>query len=233
MSTDRQLIAMHGWCGDSRSWDPWLPLWRSRGWRCSCGERGYGALAAHQPGWADAPGLKVVIAHSLGPHLLPPAVLQAADALVLLTSFARFVPAGHKGKRVQAALAAMATQLRGENPGAMLQAFLEQVAAPAAPELLQASPAREPLDSRGLERLHSDLTLIAQARGLPDGFPTEARVLLVQAGNDQIVHPLARQELESSLPSADVLTLAGAGHGLIGTATVAMVNGWIDGLSAR
>jgi pimeloyl-ACP methyl ester carboxylesterase len=58
-------------------------------------------------------------------------------------------------------------------------------------------------------------------------------VLLVQAGNDQIVHPLARQELESSLPSADVLTLAGAGHGLIGTATVAMVNGWIDGLSAR
>lgn len=233
MSTDRQLIAMHGWCGDSRSWDPWLPLWRSRGWRCSCGERGYGALAAHQPGWAAAPGLKVVIAHSLGPHLLPPAVLQAADALVLLTSFGRFVPAGRQGKRVQAALGAMATQLRGDDPGAMVQAFLQQVAAPAAPELLQASPAREPLDAKGLERLHSDLALIAQAQGLPDGFPTEARVLLVQAGNDQIVHPLARQELENTLPRADVLTMAGAGHGLIGTATVAMVNGWIEGLSAR
>jgi pimeloyl-[acyl-carrier protein] methyl ester esterase len=127
----------------------------------------------------------------------------------------------------------MATQLRGDNPGAMLQTFLQQVAAPAAPELLQASPAREPLDARGLERLHGDLTLIAQARGLPDGFPTEARVLLVQAGNDQIVHPLARQALERTLPSADVLTLAGAGHGLIGTATVAMVNDWIEGLSAR
>ncbi|NDC34887.1 MAG: alpha/beta hydrolase [Synechococcaceae bacterium WB9_2_112] len=233
MTSERQLIAMHGWCGDSRSWDPWLPLWQSRGWRCSCGERGYGGLDAHQPGWSDVPGLKVVIAHSLGPHLLPASVLQAADALVLLTSFGRFVPAGREGKRVQAALAAMATQLRGPDPGAMLQAFLQQVAAPAAPELLQASPAREPLAPQGLDQLHSDLALIAGAQGLPDGFPSQAQVLLVQAGNDQIVHPTARRELEDTLPQADVLTLAGAGHGLIGTATVAMVNAWIEGLSAR
>ena len=123
MTSERQLIAMHGWCGDSRSWDPWLPLWQSRGWRCSCGERGYGGLDAHQPGWSDVPGLKVVIAHSLGPHLLPASVLQAADALVLLTSFGRFVPAGREGKRVQAALAAMATQLRGPIPAPCCRPF--------------------------------------------------------------------------------------------------------------
>ena len=81
--------------------------------------------------------------------------------------------------------------------------------------------------------MHSDLALIAGAQGLPDGFPSQAQVLLVQAGNDQIVHPTARRELEDTLPQADVLTLAGAGHGLIGTATVAMVNAWIEGLSAR
>jgi len=225
-----QLIAMHGWCGDRRSWDPWLPLWRQRGWSCCCGERGYGNLPPLQPGWSDAPGLKVVIAHSLGPHLLMPDVLAAADALVLLTSFGRFVPSGQAGRGVSTALAAMDAQLAGQDPQPMLETFLQRVAAPAASELLQATPAREPLPPEGLQRLRDDLALISQCNGLPAGFPREARVLLVQAGCDQIVVAKARLALEAALPAADVVRFSNAGHGLLGTPVVTMAGAWLDAL---
>jgi pimeloyl-[acyl-carrier protein] methyl ester esterase len=230
MSNTVQLIAMHGWCGDSRSWDPWLPIWQSQGWRCSCGERGYGHRAAVEPRWNDGPGIRVVIAHSLGPHLLPAAVLQQADAVVLLTSFAQFVPAGRDGRSLRAALDGMARELSGPDPGAMLQSFLQQVAAPAPPGLLQATPAAEPLCATGLQQLQEDLDLLARTEGLPEGFPSQAAILLVQAGADRIVAPQARLALEHALPSADVLTLRGAGHGLLGTPVVAMVMAWLKQL---
>lgn len=231
-SSSLQLIAMHGWCGDSRSWDPWLAGWRQQGWSWCCGERGYGDLPPRQPRWSEDAGFKVVIAHSLGPHLLEPEVLAAADAVVLLTSFARFVPAGRHGRSVTAALSGMAAQLKGPEPERMLNAFLEQVAAPASAELLQTTPASQSLPPAGLERLQQDLALIAQTAALPGGFPTGARVLLLQAGSDQIVVPAARQELQELLPKADVLIFSEAGHGLIGTPTVAMVNAWIAQLQA-
>ena len=232
MSNTVQLIAMHGWCGDSRSWDPWLPIWQGRGWRCSCGDRGYGQRAALEASWTDGPGPRVVIAHSLGPHLLPAAVLQQADALVLLTSFAQFVPPGRDGRNLRAALGGMARALSGPDPGAMLQAFLQQVAAPSPPGLLQATPAAEPLSATGLRQLQADLDLLARTAGLPEGFPSRAAVLLVQAGADRIVAPQARLALEHALPDADVLTLRGAGHGLLGTPVVAMVMAWLEQLQA-
>jgi len=229
--TSLQLIAMHGWCGDSRGWDPWLSLWQQRGWQWCCGERGYGSRPPLQPDWPTAGrGRRVVIAHSLGPHLLPQAVLAAADAVVLLTSFGRFVPEGRAGRPVRSALAGMAEQLTGPEPGAMLQSFLQQVAAPASAEALPATPAAEPLSPKGLTRLSQDLELIGQCAGLPPGFPPGARVLLLQAGADQIVVPEARRLLEQALPMADVLTLASAGHGLIGTPTLALVTAWMEGL---
>ena len=230
MSNGLQLIAMHGWCGDRRSWDPWLPIWQARGWGYSCGERGYGNNAVFEPSWPGGSGPRVVIAHSLGPHLLPGAVLQQADALVLLTSFGRFVPPGRDGRSLRSALEGMATALAGPNPGAMLQTFLQQVAAPAPPALLQASPAAEPLTEAGLRQLQQDLDLLSQTEALPAAFPKHASILLVQAGADNIVAPEARQALEEELPGADVLTLREAGHGLLGTPVQAMVMAWLEQL---
>lgn len=230
MTSALQLIAMHGWCGDSRSWESWQPLWQQRGWRWRCGERGYGDRPAHAPVWDEGDGLKLVLAHSLGPHLLAAEVLAAADAVVLLTSFGRFVPEGRGGRPLQAALAGMARELAGPDPGAMLQTFLQQVAAPDSGERLQPSPGREPLSASGRQRLQQDLERIVHSQGLPQGFPTGARVLLLQAGRDQIVAPETRRDLEQRLPQADVVHFAGAGHGLIGTPTMAMVTAWIEGL---
>ena len=224
------LLAMHGWCGDPSNWDPWHPHWQTRGWQWSCANQGYGPSPIQQPHWPEGEGLKVLIAHSLGPHLVPAAVLRQAQAVVLLTSFGRFVPEGREGRRLEVALQGMAEQLAGPDPQAMLQAFLERVCAPEAVERLQHTPANQPLSAPALERLRRDLALLTGTSGLPAGFPEDARVLLVQAGRDQIVAPAARHSLEEALPQADVLTLATAGHALLGTPVITLVNAWLEAL---
>jgi pimeloyl-[acyl-carrier protein] methyl ester esterase len=225
-----QLIAMHGWAGDAQGWEPFQSAWSARGWAWQCGERGYGGQAPRPVLWQSNHEMKLVIAHSLGPHLLPAAVLAQADAVVLLASFGAFVPGGASGRRLRSAMAAMAKQLTSAEASTMLQTFMERAAAPQPTSLLPPGITSAPLDASGRKRLGKDLTLLAATTGLPPGFPVQARVLIVEGDEDQIVNPQARQQLRSLLPAADTLVLAGVGHCLISPALVPTVCGWIEGL---
>jgi len=225
-----QLIAMHGWAGDAQGWEPFQSAWSARGWTWQCGERGYGGQAPRPVAWQSGQGLKLVIAHSLGPHLLPASVLAQADAVLLLASFGRFVPEGPGGRRLRSAVAAMASQLAGPEANTMLQTFMERAAAPQPASLLLPGIAAAPIAASGRQRLAEDLNLLAATAGLPPGFPLQARVLIVEGGEDQIVNPQARHQLRNLLPAADNLVLAGVGHCLLSPALVPTVCGWIEGL---
>ena len=223
------LIAMHGWGGDHRSWAPWDAAAAERGWRLSCGERGYGRLTPRLPSWGGA-GERVVLVHSLGLHLLPAELLEQATALVLLASFGRFVPQGRPGRRLQQALQGMAAQLEAGDAEAeaMLRQFLTEAAAPAPPEWLPHGPLEDGLSAEGRQRLHDDLALLGRTDGLPDGFPGSARVLIVEAAEDRIVAPESRALLRSALPQAEVLTLEGVGHSLLSPTLIPAVLHWIE-----
>ncbi|MEA5443869.1 alpha/beta fold hydrolase [Cyanobium gracile] len=236
---DLQVIAMHGWAGDGANWTPWREVCGPLGWRWSCGERGYGSRTPFSPAWEGA-GRRVVIGHSMGPHLLDPAVLAGANAVVLLAGFGRFVPPGAEGRRVRAALAAMAAQL-AEGPSdaetalrtqTLLRRFLVEAASPDPAELLPPGPADQPVGAEGRERLRHDLALLERSEGLPAGFPTDARVLIVEAEADHIVGPQARALLRQALPQADVVSLPGAGHCLLRSPVMAPVLEWLQGLGA-
>lgn len=227
-----QVIAMHGWAGDSQGWEPFQAAWQRRDWDWQCGDRGYGQRPPEAVAWHQNAGLKVVIAHSLGPHLVPPAVLEQADAVVLLASFGRFVPEGPAARRLRTAMTAMADQLTSAEAGAaMLQTFLERAAAPQPTSLLPPGITANPLGAAGRQRLKEDLALLAATAGLPPTFPRHARVLIVEGGADQIVVPEARALLRDALPAADCLTLAGVGHCLLSPALMPLVCGWIEALA--
>jgi pimeloyl-[acyl-carrier protein] methyl ester esterase len=183
-----QLIAMHGWAGDSHGWAPWRQACQARDWSWQSGDRGYGYLDQVEPHWNEAPPSasqrRVVIAHSMGAHLLPAEVLAQADAVVLLASFGRFIPEGKAGKRLRMAVEAMAEQLRSDRAETMLGNVLAQAAAPANPALLAPTPFDAGLSAIGRQRLSHDLDALSHTCGLPDGFPQQARVLLVEAGDD-------------------------------------------------
>lgn len=225
---------MHGWSGEGRHWDPWRAAIAPTGWSWQSGERGYGSAEPHTPTWQQA-GRRVVIAHSMGPHLLSETVLAAADAVVLLASFGRFVPPGPSGRRLRSALTAMAAQLQDpEAARAMLQRFLREAAAPQPAKRLPAGPADGPLGAIQRQRLRDDLELLGQTAGLPSGFPPDIPVLVVEAAQDRIVLPEARQllrrDLEAQRSRTDWLTLENAGHSLLQSALVARVMDWLQTL---
>jgi pimeloyl-[acyl-carrier protein] methyl ester esterase len=230
-----EVIAMHGWAGDGSGWAPWQTATAPLGWRWRCGERGYGGLPPVIPHWGAA-GTRVVIGHSLGPHLLPAGLLAAAELVVLLAGFGRFLPPGRQARRLRSALEGMAARLQegpteaeaAERTQALLRSFLAEAAQPDPEALLPPGPADHPVAAVGRERLRRDLQLLERSTGLPTGFPEAAKVLIVEAAADRIVVPAARLLLREALPGATVLTLPGAGHCLLRAEVIPTVLSWIQ-----
>jgi pimeloyl-[acyl-carrier protein] methyl ester esterase len=227
-SLQTHLIALHGWAGDSRSWHPWAALAEARGWRFSAAERGYGSLQPQQQPWDPQATRRVVIGHSMGPHLLPAALWEQATDAVLLASFAAFTPPGREGRATQAALRAMAARLERGEATALLREFFREAAAPQPPGALPPGPLEQGIGAEGLQRLIEDLQQLGHTAGLPQGYPSGARALIVEAADDRIVHPRSRAALREALPAAEVWTLPGAGHCLLDPELPARVLGWID-----
>ena len=248
-----QLIAMHGWAGDGGHWQAWQPAAASRGWGLQLGERGYGQRPAVLPPWPWH-GRKGLICHSLGLHLVPPEVLAASEAVVLLASFGRFVPPGAAGRPLRIALAGMAAELQQSGDELtdslraqqLLQRFLSKVLGPGAGAGVQAGvqaglgpppgpppgPAAQPIGAAGRDRLRCDLELLGRLTALPASFPRQVPVLLLEAADDPIVHPAARDRLRQELPQAQVKLLAGLGHAMGDPALIPLVFDWLqDGLT--
>jgi pimeloyl-[acyl-carrier protein] methyl ester esterase len=219
------LIAMHGWAGDQRAWEPWRQAAASRGWNLHTGERGYGRQRPHAPRWPGEGG--AVLVHSLGLHLLPAELWSQARAVVLLASFGAFVPPGPGGRRTRAALEAMANRIRQGELAPLLDEFLARAAAPARLDQLPAGVAQEGSDPAGVARLLEDLALLGRCDGLPEAFPHAVPVLIVEAGADRIVGPEARALLRERLPQAEVLHFEGAGHCLLQAPLPTELRRWI------
>jgi len=226
-----QLLALHGWAGDQRCWQPWGAQAQRRGWSLVAAERGYGQLPPSQPGWDPRVQRRIVLGHSLGPHLLAPSLWESATGAVLLASFAAFVPEGRAGRPVRTALRGMAAQLNGGQAEAMLEQFMQRVAAPFPREQLPNGPLEQGIGPEGLQRLQADLELLDATAGLPQGWPEQLPVLIVEAEDDAIVAAASRERLKQLLPHASVWTLPRAGHGLLGSnLSTAVLEFLADGL---
>jgi pimeloyl-[acyl-carrier protein] methyl ester esterase len=225
-----QVIAMHGWAGDSRGWEPFAAAAACRGWRFTMPDRGYGPPSPRSVTWDPQASRRVVIGHSLGPHLLPPGLLEQADALVLLASFGRFVPPGREGRRLQTALAGMAEALQSPGAEAMLRMFLAEAAAPAPFQSLPHTILDAPLSAHGRQQLLADLALLEHCQQLPDALASHLPCLIVEAGADRIVAPQAREQLRRERPLATLIQYPDAGHCLLNTPVLPDVITWIASL---
>jgi pimeloyl-[acyl-carrier protein] methyl ester esterase len=225
-----QLLAAHGWGSDQRCWDGFGTACGERGWKLQCQERGYGRYAAASPSWQTS-GKRALLLNSLGTHLIAPELLAEAEAVVLLASFGRFVPLGAEGEQLRQVLRSMRQRLlRGDIQGLFAE-FRPMVAAPQPLELLPPGVEDGELPARGLQLLIQDLKLLEKLKGLPAAFPVGVPVLIVEGEADGVVHPLSRIALKQQLPSADLLSLTGVGHGLLVANLVPQVLDWLEGLN--
>ena len=234
----KQVIAMHGWSGDSHSWVSWIRHFNHHHWSWQSGERGYGKRQEHMPFWQDDQEpterqRRVVIAHSLGPHLLPDAVLAHATDVVLLASFSRFVPQGAKGRALKTGLKGMRRCLGSDAEAEMLTNFLRRAAAPSPADGLPRGPIHEGLSPEGRQRLTDDLDQLIASAELPPGLQASSRVLVVEAEQDAIVVPAARQELRDAIQTrlqhpAEHWLMPGSGHALLVPDLLMRIQRWLD-----
>ena len=234
----KQVIAMHGWSGDSHSWVSWIRHFNHHHWSWQSGERGYGKRQEHMPFWQDDQEpterqRRVVIAHSLGPHLLPDAVLAHATDVVLLASFSRFVPQGAKGRALKTGLKGMRRCLGSDAEAEMLTNFLRRAAAPSPADGLPRGPINEGLSPEGRQRLTDDLDQLIASAELPPGLQASSRVLVVEAEQDAIVVPAARQELRDAVQTrlqhpAEHWFMPGSGHALLVPDLLMRIQRWLD-----
>lgn len=239
----KQVIAMHGWSGDSTAWAPWERHFRQRGWLWQSGERGYGSRRVCNPSWVDptsgettstrTPSRRVVIAHSLGPHLLSPAVLCQATDLVLLASFGRFVPKGPEGRALRTGLRGMQKAIGSPDEDTMLKTFLKRAAQPADIGGLPPGPVQLGLSKQGRTTLNEDLQHLIGTFDLPEGLPKTARVLVVDGAEDAIVAPAASREHFQALTrhleqAPEQWQLSGVGHALLVPNLLVRVQHWLD-----
>ena len=227
-----QILAMHGWAGHAGSWAHWHQRFKEGGSRFTSADRGYGGQAPVSPAWISGPEQKVLIAHSLGPHLLPAPVLAQADAVVLLGSFSTFVPNGRAGRAVAAALRGMQAALDSEQELVMLERFLDKAASPHSRSALPPAPLLKGLTPLGRQRLEQDLELLAQCRTLPAGWPETVPVLVVQGERDAVVHTASAQQLIEDLGHQPLSLHRDPdwGHALITPPVLSLVQRWLEAL---
>ena len=227
-----QILAMHGWAGHAGSWSHWSQHFEAGGSTWTSANRGYGGEAPVAPVWSTGPERKVLVAHSLGLHLLPEPVLAQADAVALLGSFSAFVPHGRAGRAVAAALKGMQAALGTDEELTMLERFLDKAASPHARSALPPAPLLQGLTSLGRQRLQQDLELLARCQSLPTGWPEAVPVLVVQGEQDAVVHAASAQQLIDDL-GAQPLTLhrdPNWGHALITPTVLSVVQQWLGAL---
>lgn len=196
------IIAYHGWGYDSSCWQAWAAAIAPAGARFQAFDRGYFG-AAHTPQFAPAATTKIILAHSYGLHLCPPAQLAQADILILLSSFLTFHPAADRAQqRSQQILAQMALQFAAQ-PERVLRSFREKCADPIA-----AVPAFD----RAL--LSADLQRLGTSAIDPDRLTPIPQVLILHGAGDRIVAPAQGKRLHERLPHSRYCSVPNAGHAL-------------------
>lgn len=233
----KEVIAMHGWSGDSNTWNLWAQDFKRNGWHWKSGERGYGDLPPFFPAWnqeiyKSKNHRRVFIGHSLGPHLIDKKILSNATDVVMLASFSQFIPKGAKNRTLQKALNGMQKLIGTNEEAKMLRTFLEKACEPISSSEVISGPIEKGLSIEGRKKLKADLQLLIKTEGLPLGFPKEARVLVVEDKQDCIVLPASRASLLQALnqhignePTHWILN--GSGHALLEPSLIQRVQQWL------
>ncbi len=223
-----ELILQHGWGFDSRIWNCWHQRLDSMVSGISTrstaeltvhyGERGYYGSKPNTPKFQHRDSAKVIVAHSLGLHLLDEVLLSQADIVVLLSSFLTFHPEDQLSqKRSKRVVSHMRDKLSAA-PYAVLDEFLKlcyshESGTSAIPLPLLTVPKG---DRVSVDSLKYDLDLLDRSDRLSEigRIKKTAFVYLIHGTSDRVVSPDKSIEISTIIPRAQLLLLEQASHAL-------------------
>lgn len=204
-----EVILQHGWAFADSMWGDWLPQLSALGVRSLVAERGYFAAPPLTPEFSSNASYKVVVAHSLGLHMLSASVVQQADLIVLCGSFLHFHPQQpEQNKRSKRVINAMIGKMQSA-PDMVLADFAHNCYQPEAKSM----PVIPPATGADSELLLRDLHLLNEHR-LDAGLMSGKKLLILQGTQDIIVPLAASAALQDALPGSQRFVFAQTGHAL-------------------
>ena len=193
------VVAQHGWGFGAWCWDRWRDVLPAN-FALHCPDRGYFGSAVEVEARP-----RIVLAHSLGLHLLSPQLCAAAELIVVMSGFRSFhSPCARQARRSRRTVEQMLARLERE-PAALLADFYARCGVP--------------LDSRwtgiiDADGLRRDLQLLQESVLELSAMPTAAQVLILHGSRDRVVPVERAEELRELLPNSALAIVAEAGHAL-------------------
>ncbi len=233
----KEIIAMHGWAGDSHQWFNWKKIFNNCDWEWQTAERGYKNINPHEPKWnhnINRDGLKrVALCHSLGSHLINKQVLHSATHVVLINSFSRFVPSGKESRPIQMALKKMMNAINTPNEAAMLKKFHIKAYKPNHIDVKSTESNLFHISDLGRLRLKNDLILLMNSDSLPIGLNTYTKVLIINSEQDHILANQTKANLVKDLTNhleakPDIINLQDEGHSITKIKNIKRIKHWLE-----
>ena len=233
----KEIIAMHGWAGDSHQWLNWKKIFKSCGWEWQTSERGYKDLSPHTPKWNNnlihVELKRVALCHSLGSHLIDKQVLYSATHVVLINSFSRFIPSGKEKRSVTMALRKMMDAINTPKEAAVLRKFQMKAYKPNSIDIESTQSDLLYLSDSGRLRLKNDLQLLMNSDSLPIGLKNNAKVLVINSEQDYILANQTKTNLIEDLinhleAAPKIINLQDEGHSITKIKNIKKIKHWLE-----
>ncbi len=233
----KEIIAMHGWAGDSHQWSNWEKIFKSCDWEWKTSERGYKDINPHSPKWnhnsKQVELKRVAICHSLGSHLIDKEVLYSATHVVLINSFSRFIPSGKENRSIKLALNRMMNAINTPNESDMLRKFHIKAYKPNHINVQSSESNLLHISNSGRLRLKNDLKLLMDSVSLPIGLNNSAKVLVVNSEQDYILANQTKEKLAEDLINhleavPKTINLQDEGHSIKKIKNIKKVKHWLE-----
>jgi len=233
----KEIIAMHGWAGDSHQWANWKTIFKSCDWEWQTSERGYKEISPHTPKWNNNSNQvelkRVAICHSLGSHLIDKQVLNSATHVVLINSFSRFIPSGKENRPIKLALNRMMNAINTPNEAAMLRKFHIKAYKPNYIDVKSTELNLLHLSDLGRLRLKNDLILLMNSDSLPIGLNTFSKVLIINSEQDHILANQTKVNLVEDLinhleAAPKIINLQDEGHSITKIKNIKKIKHWLE-----
>ena len=128
-----QVITQHGWGLDKSFWDSYKIGFQKNQWYWQDNERGYFSKNVNQSQWiknTSNNGLKMVLCHSLGFHLIQGNLLDEASHVILINSFNNFLPSNKKRNLIYRSIKRMEKKIISFEAEDMLKEFIHRSFSP-------------------------------------------------------------------------------------------------------
>jgi len=236
----KEIIAMHGWAGDSHQWSTWIDCFQN--WEWQAAERGYKDLCPYTPKWKNdlnQSGLKrVAICHSLGSHLIDKEVLYSANHVVFINSFSRFIPTGKENWTVTTALNRMMDTINTPHEESMLRKFYIKAHKPNTINIESNESYLLSLSDSGRIKLKNDLKLLINSDSLPTGLNADAKVLIINSNKDYILANETKEKLAEDLTihlkeKPTIINLQDEGHSISKLRNIQKIKHWLESAHAK